>query len=298
MRTFPYLLFLLLLMATTDSSAQGFIATEYMPASSFKDEAGNKLGSGDLLKVSGRYTLPLSLKQNEAGQPIMWSASIGGTYAVLDNKNMVLDINPDEVLNASLNLNHVRPLSEKWYLIASLGGGVYSAPDAITWRSILVNGGVIFVYKCRQNLDIGIGAGVTNSFGVPIIMPMVFVNWKLTGNYEVGVNLSSGMEISAAVKFGERFKLRLVALEMDGISSVVDVEGKSMIYGSAMIRSYLCPEYRIGRKTCLYLGAGGNWLRSAKLTNRTLKGFAKSFSSDEKEPNFYPSVYLTAGIRY
>lgn len=298
MRAFPYLLFLLFLVATTDGSAQGFITTEYLSASSFKDEAGNKLGAGDLMKVSGQYTFPLSLKENEAGQPIMWSASVGGTYAVLNNENMTLDVSPDKVLNAGFNLNHVRPLSKRWYLIASLGGGVYSAPDAITWKSILVNGGVIFVYKCRQNLDIGIGAGVTNSFGIPIVMPMIFVNWQLAGNYEVGVNLSSGMKISAAVRFGGRFKLRLVALEMDGISSVVDVDGQSMIYGSAMIRSYLCPEYKISRKTSLYVGVGGNWLRSAKLTNRTLKAFAKSFSTDEKEPNFYPAVYLTAGIRY
>lgn len=35
-------------------------------------------------------------------------------------------------------------------MIASLGAGIYSAPDAITWQSVLVNGGVIFVYKCRK----------------------------------------------------------------------------------------------------------------------------------------------------
>ena len=229
MRRFSYLLFLLLLVAAIDGFAQGVIKTEYMPASSFRDEAGNKLGSGDLLKFTGAYTLPFSLKQNASGQPIMWSASARGTYAILNNRHMVLDIHPDEVLSGSLNLTHVRPLSKKWYMIASLGAGIYSAPDAITWQSVLVNGGVIFVYKCRKNLDIGVGAGLTNSFGVPIAMPMFFLNWQLSGNYEVNVNLSSGVEVSGAVRLGDRFKLRLVAMEMDGISSVVDVEGKSMI---------------------------------------------------------------------
>ena len=298
MRRFSYLTFLLLSLAAVGCFAQGVIKTEYMPSSSFKDEAGNKLGSGDLLKVSGAYTLPFSLKQNASGQPIMWSASVSGAYAVLNNKDMVLDMHPDEVLNANLSLTHVRPISKKWYMIASVGGGVYSAPDAITWESVLVNGAIIFVYKCRKNLDLGIGAGVTNSFGVPIAMPMFFLNWQLSGNYEVNVNLSSGMEISGAVRLGKRFKLRLVAMEMDGMSSVMDVDGKSMIYASAMIRSYLRPEYKIGEKSCLFLGVGGNWLRSADLTKRTLKGFANSMFKDKEETNFYPTVYLSAGLKW
>ena len=265
MRRFSYLLFLSLLVAAIDGFAQGVIKTEYMPASSFRDEAGNKLGSGDLLKFTGAYTLPFSLKQNASGQPIMWS--------------------------------HVRPLSKKWYMIASLGAGIYSAPAAITWQSVLVNGGVIFVYKCRKNLDIGVGAGLTNSFGVPIAMPMFFLNWQLSGNYEVNVNLSSGFEVSGAVRLGDRFKLRLVAMEMDGISSVMDVEGKSMIYASVMMRSYLCPEYRIGKKSCLYLGIGGNWLRSGDLTKRTLKGFVDNMFSDKDDPYFNPTVYFSAGVK-
>ena len=297
MRRFSYLLFLLLLVAAIDGFAQGVIKTEYMPASSFRDEAGNKLGSGDLLKFTGAYTLPFSLKQNASGQPIMWSASARGTYAILNNRHMVLDIHQDEVLSGSLNLTHVRPLSKKWYMIASLGAGIYSAPDAITWQSVLVNGGVIFVYKCRKNPDIGVGARLTNSFGVPIAMPMFFLNWQLSGNYEVNVNLSSGVEVSGAVRLGDRFKLRLVAMEMDGISSVMDVEGKSMIYASVMMRSYLCPEYRIGKKSCLYLGIGGNWLRSGDLTKRTLKGFVDNMFSDKDDPYFNPTVYFSAGVK-
>ena len=239
-----------------------------MPASSFRDEAGNKLGSGDLLKFTGAYTLPFSLKQNASGQPIMWSASVRGTYAILNNRHMALDIHPDEVLSGSLNLTHVRPLSKKWYMIASLGAGIYSAP-----------------------------AGLTNSFGVPIAMPMFFLNWQLSGNYEVNVNLSSGVEVSGAVRLGDRFKLRLVAMEMDGISSVMDVEGKSMIYASVMMRSYLCPEYKIGKKSCLYLGIGGNWLRSGDLTKRTLKGFVDNMFSDKDDPYFNPTVYFSAGVK-
>ena len=32
-------------------------------------------------------------------------------------------MNPDNLLNASLNISHIRPLSDKWSIIASVGGG-------------------------------------------------------------------------------------------------------------------------------------------------------------------------------
>jgi hypothetical protein len=69
MRRFSYLLFLLLLVAAIDGFAQGVIKTEYMPASSFRDEAGNKLGSGDLLKFTGAYTLPFKRTFSQIAGP-------------------------------------------------------------------------------------------------------------------------------------------------------------------------------------------------------------------------------------
>ena len=38
-----------------------------------------------------------------------------------------MELNPDNILNASLNISHVRPLSDKWSIIASVGGGVYAS---------------------------------------------------------------------------------------------------------------------------------------------------------------------------
>ncbi|MBF1473091.1 DUF6268 family outer membrane beta-barrel protein [Prevotella pallens] len=93
---------------------------------------------------------------------------MSGQYVKLNNHEGVCEVNPSDVLNLNFNVSHRRPLLERWYMLASLGVGVYSSPNEIAFRSFLVNGGVIFAYKCRNNLDIGIGAGITNSYGVPI----------------------------------------------------------------------------------------------------------------------------------
>ena len=93
---------------------------------------------------------------------------MSGQYFKQNNHEGACEVNPSDVLNLSFNVSHRRLLLERWYMLASLGVGVYSSPNEIAFRSFLVNGGVIFAYKCCNNLDIGIGAGITNSYDVPI----------------------------------------------------------------------------------------------------------------------------------
>ncbi|MDR2956007.1 MAG: DUF6268 family outer membrane beta-barrel protein [Prevotella sp.] len=297
MRTIPFILILLFSVTVFNSYAQGYLKSEYLLSSSFKDKERNKIGSGDLMKYSGGFNIPLSTKLNDLGQPTAWSVSLYGAYGILNNKDMTENINPDEIINTSLNLTHVRPISKKWSLMVSLGGGVYAAPDDITAKSILFNGGAIFVYKVRDNLDLGIGSGLTNAYGVPLIMPMFVFNWRLSGKYEVNIDIASGMQIAAAIKFSDRFKLKLTAIEFDGMSSVVEVDGKSMIYASTNIKSFLSPEFKIGKSSTLYLGGGGTWVRSVTFAKRSFKGFLDNFK-DDKSMDFNPTGYFVAGFRY
>lgn len=285
-------------ITTANSQAYGLVKTEYITPSSFKDENGNSFGSGDLWMLSGRYAFPLATRQNDSGQPIIWSASIYGAYGILTNKDMTEDVNPDKILNTSINLAHLRPISKKWHLMATLGAGIYSAPDAVTAKSILVNGAAIFIYKLRNNLDVGIGLGLTNSYGVPLVMPMSYINWRLSGKYEVKVDITNAMEISGALKLNDDVKLRLVAIEMGGMSSVTNVEGTSMIYATTTMKSYVSPEFKAGKSSTIYLGLGGTWMRPVTFTKRTFKGFWDSMFNDERDLHFGTAGYVTVGFRY
>ena len=40
----------------------------------------------------------------------------------------------------------------------------------------------------------------------------------------------------------------------------MEVDGKSKIYSTVMLRSYISPSYQLSRKTAVYLGVGGNWI--------------------------------------
>lgn len=183
-------------------------------------------------------------------------------------------------------------------MLVSLGAGVFSAPNEISSKAILANGCVIFIRRVRDNLSFGIGAGLTNSYGLPLILPMGLFNWSLSGKYEVNVNLANGMQVDGGIKFSDKFKLKLVPIEMDGMSSVMDVEGESMIYSAILVRSYLRPEYKIGRSSALYLGAGGTWFRGTGMSKRSLKDFLENFGGGEKQLDFTGSGYFTIGYTH
>ncbi|MDR2039064.1 MAG: DUF6268 family outer membrane beta-barrel protein [Bacteroidales bacterium] len=298
MRTF-YFFILFLSVIVVEIRAQVTVKSEYMTGSSYKNKDGEDFGSGDFLKVSGRYHIPLSVKQNDLGQVTLWAASLNTAYGILGNNGMARDLNPDKILNAGINLTHMRPISDKWSLLATLGGGIYSAHDAITGKSILVNGGVIFMYKIGNNFDLGAGLGLTNSFGLPVVMPMSVINWRLSGKYEVKVDIAGGMAVSGAININDKLKLKLVAMEMDGMSSVMSIDGESMIYASTIMKSFLCPEFKIGKSSTLYIGAGGAWLRSTTLTKRSLKDFFNNLFHDKnRHLGFSSSGYFTVGYKY
>ena len=136
--------------------SQGYVNYDYLTSSSLKDKDGNKYGESNLQRISGRYTIPLSRTMNESKQPTGWSMTLAASYGMMDNRDGAQDWNPDRILNASLSVAHVRPLSERWSLIASLGGGIYASPDEVSWQSLLASGAFIFVYRVRDNFSVGV----------------------------------------------------------------------------------------------------------------------------------------------
>lgn len=285
----------LFVISASDAFSQGYIEGGFIPNRNFQDDNKNKLGSASEWQVSGKYTIPFSVKVNEKGQPIVWAGTVSGQYVKMNNHDGACEVNPDGVLNLSFNVSHRRPLSERWYMLASLGAGIYSAPNEIALRSVLANGGIIFAYKLRDNLDIGLGAGLTNSYGVPLIMPIGYLKWTTTGRYEIDVEAVNSMKASVKRNFSDRFSLSLVPFDMSGLSSVVRRDGKTKVYGVMRMRSYIRPEWKLGKSTSIYLNAGMESFHSVRLSDRSVKGFKDTFSSKEKW-RFSKGFYMAVGL--
>ena len=238
-----------------------------------------------------------------AVEPLSWGKihpDIISVQSMLKNEGFAAEYNPGQILNLSFNVSHIRPLTRKnprWYMIASLGAGIYSAPNDIAWRSWLVNGGLIFAYKLRDNLDVGIGAGLTNSFGVPLVMPMTFVKWTSTGEYEILIEATANIKASIARQFTDKFKLALIPCEMGGMSSVFREDGKNKLYSVMQMKAYLRPEYKLGKHSSVYLNAGMDLFHSVNITDRSIKGFADNFNKEERW-KFKQAFNILVGYNY
>ena len=62
-----------------------------------------------------------------------------------------------------------------------------------------------------------------------MILPMGYLNWQSSGKYEIKVDMSSGLNISASTWITKKIKVEFTALEIDGMSSVMDINGKSKV---------------------------------------------------------------------
>ena len=289
--------FILLLFGCGESYAQGYLKAEHLTSSELKDELGNHYGNGSMQVVSGAYIMPVSSKRLDNGQVRALSASLSASFAKMENEGKALEMNPDDIINANLSLSYLQPFNRKWRMMAILGAGLYSSSNEITSSSILANGGVVFIVRVNDNIDLGFGAGVTNSYGTPMAMPMLYLSWHPRWKMKFQIDLTNSLKVGASTEFG-KLRLEFVGIEMDGMSAVRKIEGRSKIYSMLMLKSYFRPSFKFNTHIGVFLEAGGNWVRSISVTDRSLKAFFKTFKEESHDPYFKTSLRLSGGIEF
>lgn len=286
------------LVAVFPASAQmkASLSYDYLSTSALNDRYNNTYGDGNLSLISGRFNLPLSFKMNEKRQPTMWNATLNMKYGILDNDGEARFYNPNKIINSGITFSHIRPINNQWFMIASLGAGIYAPHDYIRLNSILANGGLVFVYTMRNYLKIGFGGGLTTSFGAPMVMPMVYVSWERKGKYQFNIDFMGRLKVSASTFINPKLKLELVGLEMDGISAVMKINGKSKIYSSTMLKSYLGATFQIDKHMGISVSAGVDWRRTAKLRDRKIN---ELFDFRDKTDRYFGTSFRsTVSIHY
>lgn len=283
------ILTVVLTVATFGASAQGVLEYEMTGRSRLKDYWGTAYGSGNMSRISLAYNAPVAKK---------WSVGLSADYVTMDNTGEAAAINDSRVVNAGMSVNCLQPLTRKWSLIASLGAGVFAPADEVRLKSILGSGGAIFVCHINGNLDIGCGAGVSNSYGVPMLMPMLYVSWRRNGRFSFNVDMSSRIRVAASMAAGRRFRLSLTAIDITGVSAVRERDGRSRIYSQLCIGSLLTPSLMLSESASLNVGIGGTWARSVSESDRTLKAFFKGFAEEHRSKDFGAALRLSAGMTW
>ncbi len=301
MKTGTFLLSIVLLaLSSVCSQAQVSFRYEYVGSSSYwldrgeasRERIGNAEGSARVYQ--GSINIPVSMKVNSNNQPIVWGVGLSGSYASLNNKNFTDDLVIPEMLNIDLGIYHVRPLGEKWSLMASLGVGAYTPftdLSKLTSKHILGSGSVIFIRRFNENFELGGGVAVNSTFGYPMIFPALYLNWNMQGRIDFMLSMANGLEVSAGLDAGKLFRISLVG-EMNGQSALLEKDGKDVMFSHQYIVAGLRPEIKLGEKVSVPVTAGVNIVRPAYFSDRTLKGM---FATNQ-DYYFQISPYLSAGL--
>lgn len=291
--------FAIMIFVYSDTNAQVMFKTEYFGRSGYRKTEGDQSESvgnseGSAMVYQAGVNIPLSVKLNENNRPTMWAISVGAEYAKLDNKNFTEPLVIDEIMNIGISLTHLRPLNDKWSMMATIGGGIYMPGTRISqigFKNVLGSAGAVFIYHLKPNLELGGGVAINNSFGYPMLFPAFYLNWRTKGKYAVKVAAIKGLEVSVAYNAHKNLGLSFVA-EMNGQMALLEQDGKDKIFSHQYLVAGLRPEIKLGKKVSIPVTFGISATRPAKMMDRKLKSIFQDGGY-----HFRAAPYASAGLQ-
>lgn len=279
--------------AQTGISAE--LKTEYIPHSSYiRPEDSVKTDSKtDFKRIDLSFSIPLSVKKNEDGKLKTWSLLTNASYAKMSHRNYENQLFPNEMLNAQVGLQHLRPLGGKWSMMMTASVGVYTDLENINFDDVLAQGGILFIKNFKPNLALGLGPVLTTAFGVPMIMPWIYFDWKTGSKIKFTINFPEGME--ASYQFTDKFALKAV-VALNGMTVERNKGGKSTLLGYQQITAGLRPELQINKSLSLRLTGGTALLRSFTENDRKIKSIFKMKKNED--PRFATTFYVAVALRW
>lgn len=280
---------------SAQSGVSGELKTEYIPFSSYiRPEDSVKTNSKSNFKRADlNLSIPLSMKKDSSGRVKAWSVLLSGSYVKMTHKDYEKQLFPDQMLNAQAGLQHLRPLGKKWSMMMTASVGIYTDLEQISSDDILGQGGVLFIRHFNPNLALGAGPVLTTAFGVPMILPWIYFDWKTNGKVKFNINFPEGMEAGYLVS--DRFVLKAV-VNLSGMTVERKKDGKSMLLGYQQITAGIRPEIKLNDKLSLSLTGGTALLRSFNENDRKIKSIFK----DKKmaDPKFASTFYAAVSLRW
>ena len=179
----PLFFFLLVsITARSQSGISGELKVDYVPFSNYVRpiDSTKTDAQSNFKRAHIAFEVPISLEMDKYNHPRLWSVFLNGSYARMENKNYDMKDLPEqfqggfptELLNTQIGVKHLRSISPSWSLLIMASVGVYTDMVEINKDDVLIQGGVFFIKQFNPNLAVGIGTVLTNSFGVPMVLPI------------------------------------------------------------------------------------------------------------------------------
>ncbi|WP_121965008.1 DUF6268 family outer membrane beta-barrel protein [Myroides sp. N17-2] len=273
----------------------GEFKMDYVPMSNYirPIDSVKTDSKSDFKRAELAIEIPISTTTDHRGKPKVWSIVGYGAYARMGHKDYEEPLFPSELLNASIGVKHIRSIGDSWSLMIMGSVGVYTDMEQINKDAILGQGGVFFIKHFRPNFALGGGPVLTNSFGVPMVLPGIYINWETMGDFYVKVAFPKGVE--AGYKFSEMLKLS-AAIDLQGMTAIVKQDGETKLLGFQQIVAGLRPEIKFSDKMTLSLTAGTTLVRSFSFNERKIKNIFKE--KKEADPKFSTTLYAAVSFKW
>lgn len=271
------------------------LKTEYIPSSHYiRPEDSVKTSSkSDFKRVNLNLSIPLSVKKDKEGKVRAWSMLLSGSYAKMLHKNYEAPLFPDQMLNAQVGLQHVRSLGKKWSMMMMASVGVYTDLERISFDDVLGQGGIVFIRHFSPNLALGGGPVLTTAFGVPMVLPWIYFDWKTNGRVKFRINFPEGAE--AGYEFSDAFTLKAV-MNLSGMTVERNKDGQSIMLGYQQITAGLRPEIKVSDKLSIGITGGSTLMRSFTESERKIKSIFKE--KKIADPKFSSTFYAAVSLRW
>lgn len=247
----------------------------------------------DFRRAEINIEIPLSMHMDQRGKPRTWSIIAQGAYAKMQHKLYEEELFPTELLNAQIGVKHFRSISDSWSLLVMGTVGLYTDMEVINSQAILGQGGVFFIKHFNKKVALGIGPVLTNSFGVPMVLPGIYFNWETHGDFYVRVAFPQGAEVG--YKVNEMVDVKLAA-DLQGMTAVIKQDDKNMLLGFQQVVAGLRPEFKFNDHLTLSLTAGSSLVRSFSYNERKIKNIFKE--KKEADPRFTTTFYGAVKLKW
>lgn len=300
----PLFFFLLVsITARSQSGISGELKVDYVPFSNYVRpiDSTKTDAQSNFKRAHIAFELPISLEMDKYNHPRLWSVFLNGSYARMENKNYDMKDLPEqfqggfptELLNTQIGVKHLRSISPSWSLLIMASVGVYTDMVEINKDDVLIQGGVFFIKQFNPNLALGIGPVLTNSFGVPMVLPGIYFNWESQGALHFKVAFPEGIELG--YRMSDNFDLKLVG-ELSGMTAETKIGNKSTLLGYQQIIAGLRPQFKLGEHWTLEPTAGTTLLRNFSTTNRKIKDIFKE--KEIADPKFTTTFYGALALKW
>jgi uncharacterized protein DUF6268 len=221
-----------------------------------------------------------------------WSLSAMGSYTRLTNEKYDNTIFPSELLATDLALQHYRSLNNHWGMVAMLSVGVYSDMGKINGDDVFINGGVIFVKQQNKHFSYGFGAGLTNAFGVPMILPAFLIKWQTDSKIRIDINFPEKIGIAYTLNKQDdlalSFRLRGAAYNLQNRPD----SNRLMAYREFSLG--LENTWHLSKKVDFITSGGSILYSGVDFREKSLSDMFKTKPFHRLEANYY----LSAGLRW